>query len=353
MNARENWLRAVEFRWPEWIPCSMSLAPAVWQRHGDALEGIVREHPRIFPDYQPPEEGYEALPVVYRQGEHYRDNWGCLWFNIQGGLEGQVVGHPLADWSALESYTMPDPATFTERGARDWAETAADLARDRAAGKLLWGSGERLFDRLYFLRGFENLMIDFSTEPPELTRLIAMLEAHEMDLIQRWLALGVDVVSFHTDFGAQDRLMIRPAAFRKHILPMFTRLFRTCRRAGMHVYLSSDGRLLDVVDDLIACGVSVHDPQLRANTLEGIVRAYKGRLCANVDLDRQGFPFMSPADAREQVKQVVDAMALSEGGLMLSAGIWGADVALGTIAALCEAMEDYCFPAGCQGPVAG
>ena len=208
---------------------------------------------------------------------------------------------------------------------------------------MVWGNGERLFDRLYFLRGFDNLMLDFAEEPPELVRLIAMLEDYEMRLIRRWLKLGVDVIGFHTDIGAQASLMISPASFLKYIKPMFKTLFQACRQAGVHAYLSSDGRLLEIVDDLIECGVSVHDPQLRANTLEGIARAYKGKLCANVDLDRQSFPFITPQEIRRQIKEVVDVMAAPEGVLMVSAGIFGADVPLRNIVAICEAMEDYCL----------
>ena len=60
------------------------------------------------------------------------------------------------------------------------------------------------------------------------------------------------------------------------------------------MHLSSDGKLLEIVDDLVECGVSVHDPQLRANGLDGIVRRYRGKLCAQVDLDRQAFALSAP-----------------------------------------------------------
>jgi len=165
-----------------------------------------------------------------------------------------------------------------------------------------------------------------------------------MALVQRWLDLGVDTMGFHTDIGTQNALMISPAQFRRYVKPMFMRLFQACRQAGTHVCLSSDGCLLEIVDDLIECGISVHDPQLRANTLEGIVRAYKGRVCTTVDLDRQSFPFLTPQQLRDQVREVVDAMAAPEGGLMLNVGVWGADVPLANIVALCEALEECCFP---------
>jgi hypothetical protein len=344
ISERENWFRTVEFRYPEWIPCRVGFSPITWRLHRPALEAIIARHPRIFVDYDPETaDDYHEMPAVYRQGEYLRDNWGCLWYNMQDGLEGQVVEHPLADWSALDSYSPPDPMLLAERGPRDWAEIEEEIAEREAQGRPTYGGGERLFDRLYFLRGWENLMMDFATEPPELGRLIAMLEEYELKLIRRWLEIGVDVIGFHTDIGTQKGLMISPASFRKHLKPMFRRLFQTCRQGGSHVLLSSDGNLLEIVDDLVECGVSIHDPQLRACTLEGIARAYKGKMCVNLDMDRQGFPFMTPAELRQQVKDIVDVLGSPEGGLMVMASVSGGDVPMPNIEAICEAMEDYCL----------
>ena len=213
---------------------------------------------------------FDHFDPVYREGEYYRDNWGCLWYNTHAGLEGQVVEHPLADWSALDTYRPPDFLTKTERGERDWDQIREDLEERRRGDLPVTGSGERLFDRMYFLRGFEALMIDFATDDPHLPKLIDMLLEYEMGLVQKWLELGVDVMGFHTDIGTQKALMISPDMFRRYLKPMFKTLFMTCRDAGVHVLLSSDGHLLEIVDDLIECGVSMHDPQVRANTLEGI-----------------------------------------------------------------------------------
>jgi uroporphyrinogen decarboxylase len=345
LTHRENWLRAVGFGYPEWIPCSVSFAPLTWETHRQALERLCWDHPRIWPDFDPEDVIPDEMPVVYRQGEYYRDNWGCVWYNIQGGLEGQVVGHPLADWSALDTYQMPDPLVWEERDRMpiDWAEIEQEVQERKDVSKLVWGGAGRLFDRLYFLRGWENLMMDLALEPPELTRLIDMLEANTTRLVEKWLQIGVDVVGFHTDLATQRALMISPASFRKHLKPMFCRIFQKVRSTGTHVYLSSDGHVLEIVDDLVECGVSVHDPQFRANTLEGIVKAYKGKLCANVDLDRQGFAFMTPREIREQIKQVVDQMAAPEGGLMVAASVWDTNTPVANIVAICEAMEDYCW----------
>lgn len=344
MSHRENWLRAIEFRGPEWIPCGVNFAPITWKTYGKRLEDVVLAHPRLFPGHQAGSACFfEEMPVVYREGETFRDNWGCVWRNIQEGLEGMVVEHPLEDWDALETYRPPDVLTKTERGDRDWEAERKGIEAARSAGHLTGGGGERLFDRLYFLRGFDNLMMDFATEDPHLPKLIDMLTEYELSLVGKWLEIGVDFVGFHTDIGTQNALMVSPEQFRQYVKPMFRTLFETCRRAGSHVALSSDGHLLEIVDDLLECGVSMHDPQLRANTLKGIVRHYKGRMCVTVDLDRQSFPFDSPSKLRDQIARVVDAMYDPRGGLMLGAGIWGADVPLANIEAICAAVEEFCW----------
>jgi len=331
----------VEFRFPERIPCGIGFAPLTWHTHREKLEEVVLRHPLLFPGYRKGSVDFDSFGDVYREGEYYTDNWGCVWYNRIGGLEGQVVGHPLEDWAALENYEFPDVMTKSERGDRDWNSIRESIARQKERGELVVANGERLFDRLYFLRGFENLMMDFATDDPHLQVLIDRFTEHQLKLVNEYLKIGVDAVAFHTDIGAQNALMISPAKFRKYIKPMFMKLFRPIREAGAHVILSSDGRLIEIVDDLIECGVSVHDPQLRANTLDDIEKFYKGRLCANVDLDRQMWAFCTPEDIDAQVKEVVERLYMPEGGLMISASVWDANTPIENIDALCTALEKH------------
>jgi hypothetical protein len=339
MTPKENWLRVVEFRHPESIPCGVGFAPLTWHVHREGLEDVCLKHPKLFPGFTKGGRDFDSFAPVYRAGETFRDNWGCLWYNTTSGIEGQVIEHPLEDWSALDSYEFPDFRTKSERGDRDWNAVCENIRKAKEAGGLVWADGERLFDRLYFLRGFENLMIDIATDDPNLAILIDRFTERQCELVGEYIKLGVDVIGFHTDIGAQTQLMISPEKFRKWIKPMFMAIFQPIRESGAHVYLSSDGRVLEIVDDLIECGVSVHDPQLRANTLDGIEKYYKGKLCANVDLDRQMWAFCKPEDIHAQVKEVMDRLYTPEGGLMVSASVWDANTPLENIDALCDALE--------------
>jgi len=211
MTHRENYLRALEFKNPEWIPCNVPLAPLVWKTYRDDLEKIVLSHPRIFPEYKTEERNFfDEMPPVYRQGEYFRDNWGCLWYNHQEGLEGMVVENPLSDWNNLATYRPPDPLVKEERGdeVNNWKKIKKDILLRKENGLLTAGNGERLFDRLYFLRGFENLMVDIATDDPHLPKLIEMLQEYELKLVNQWLSIGVDMIGFHTDIGTQEALML-------------------------------------------------------------------------------------------------------------------------------------------------
>lgn len=342
ISDRENFLRTLRFGYPEWIPCSITLLPIMWKAHREKLEQVVLRHPRIFPGYEQGSVDYDHPPAFQRRGD-FRDNWGCLWHVEIDGAEGQVVESPLADWSALKAFRTPNPLIQDERNPRDWAKLKLDYAKLAENGSTRWGWGERLFDRLYALRGFENLMIDIATDEPRLGELIEILTDYELRLVDLWLDVGVDVLGFHTDIGTQRALMISPEKFRRHIKPMFSKIFRKVRDAGVEVMLSSDGRLLEIVDDLIECGVSAHDPQIRANTLEGIRKAYKGRMCINLDLDRQMFMFCKPKDIRQQVKDSVEALDSPEGGLMMWAAFCDGETPVENVEAMCLAFEEFCL----------
>jgi hypothetical protein len=46
LSERENYLRALEFRQPEWVPVTFDMGPSLWLKHGERLEALVLRHPR-------------------------------------------------------------------------------------------------------------------------------------------------------------------------------------------------------------------------------------------------------------------------------------------------------------------
>ncbi len=353
MNIRENFLRTLEFKKPEWIPCIIGLPWIVKgeeEKYRKKLDKIKKQYEVLLniEINQYSSILFEGVAPAYRIGE-FTDSWGCIWRNETGHGDGMVVKNPLRDWDSFKNYRPPDPLKerINEWGDRtwNWVKIEQDIKDRRKEGKIIWGNGERLFDRLYFIRGFENLMMDFATGEPKLVKLIEMLWEYETKLIDRWLKIGVDIIWFHTDIGTQRNLMIKPEMFREYLKPMFKDLFSKCRKAGVHVYLSTDGRVIDIVDDFIDCGISIHDPQTGAISNEEIVEHYKGKIAIYLDLDRQKFSFYKPAEIDNIIKESVSTLSSPEGGLAISAGVCDPIpvVSIENIEAICKAFMKYCY----------
>lgn len=337
----ENYLRTVNFQNPRWIPCSVSIMPATWRKYREALEEIILRHPKIFPDYRKGSIDFDAInDPGYRKGR-FRDSWGCVWENIEEGLEGIVVESPLDDWEKFNNYTPPDPLTQGERGEKlDWERIKEILRGRKIRGELATGGLRHgfMYMRLYYLRGFENFMIDIATEDPRLEKLIDMVLEYNIKLIKKWIEVGAEFLYFGDDLGNQDRLPINPEKWRKYLKPCYKKMFSLCRENNVYVYFHSDGHILEIIDDLIECGINVLNPQVRANTIDGLVKTAKGKVCINLDLDRQLFPFATPKEIKEHIEEAVAKLNDPSGGLMLTAEC-EPDVPLENIETICKTLE--------------
>ncbi|MGI6209677.1 MAG: uroporphyrinogen decarboxylase family protein [Anaerolineae bacterium] len=338
-----NYIKAMLFDDPDWIPCNVSIMPATWIKYGEAVEEIVLEHPRLFPDYQEGAFRNASVPPQYRKGR-WVDVWGTVWENIEEGLDSIPVEEeaPLRDWSALETYVPPDPIERTDLLGEpiDWDERARTLQEVKERGGLARGglSHGFMFMRLFYLRGYSNLMIDIATHDPRLDQLIAIVRDYNVRLVRKWLDLGVELMHGGDDMGMQTSLPISPQDWRRYIKPCYAAIVGECRGRGVPFHLHSDGRVVDIIPDLVECGVTAINPQVRANGLEDLRRVAKGNVCVDLDLDRQLFPFASISEVREHIQSAIETLNTPRGGLMIHAEC-EPDVPLPTIRAIVETLE--------------
>ena len=345
-RATVNYLKALYFDTPEWTPFVVSLMPATWMKYRTELEEVVLAHPRIFPGYVRGAKDFDEIPnPLYARGRHI-DCWGIVWDNIEHGLDSIPVVHPLADWGALASYRPPDPLRDGQFAPRDWAAVARDLAAAKVNGDLARGNPLPhgfLYMLLFYLRGFENLMLDMAVDDPRLHRLIRIIEAYNVAVVRKTVELGAELIACGEDLGLQHGLPISPAMWRKYIKPTYEAMFGPCREAGLPVYLHTDGYILDIIPDLIEVGVRILNPQIRPNGVDGLQRMAKGKVCIHLDLDRQLFPFATPSEIEDHIGAMHEALALPQGGLMFHAEC-EPDVTLDRIDAICTVLERVCRP---------
>ncbi len=307
------------------IPVYFNLGVNLWAQHGADLIPLLRRYPDLFPQVP-------AMPRVTGDGDAGRhekttvtDHWGTVREFIFGGIDGYSKTYPLVDLAALETYQPPNPMTHAERALRlDWDTLCATCAATAEHGGISAYFVGEFNERLYYLRGYENYLMDLVDEPPELPRIIELILNYQEQVIAKCIECGVNLYIFHDDLGNKTHLMMSPAAFRKWLKPGYRRLWGRIKEAGQYVYLHSDGTIWEVLPDLIEVGLDVINPQVALNGIDRIAEICKGRVCINADLDDQDIiPYGTPADVREHVKEVVMKLGSKEGGLGLEAKLIG------------------------------
>ena len=344
----QNYLDAIHFNRPDWIPAGVSLLPGAWLKHGEAMEEVVLDHPRLFPGYK--QGGFRDMRLSrqYQKGR-WTDAWGVVWHNAEDGISSTPVESeaPLQDWAAFDAYEPPNPLEVDDHGDPvDWDQRGKGIAHAKESGGLASGGLIHgfMFMRLFYLRGFSNFMMDVGTHDPRLGRLIDMVLSHNVAQVRKYLELGIEHLSGGDDMGMQTALPIRPGDWVHYMKPCFEAIFGPCRDRGVSVYLHSDGHILEIIPHLVECGVKAINPQVRANTLDGLARVAKGRVCINLDLDRQLFPFATPDEVRAHIREAKQTLYMPEGGLMLNAEC-APDVPVDTVRAICETLEEVgCGP---------
>ena len=339
----ENFLRAAQFRYPQWIPCVVSVMPATWMKYKEEVEKIVLEHPKLFPHYKKDDFKKMKFSRAYQKGR-WKDVWGRVGENMEGGLDSAPVEKeaPFGDWGDLRNYQAPDPLFFGWFGEKiDWKQRKRELEKAKKEGNLA-GAGlvhGFMYMWLYYLRGFTNLMMDIASEDSRLNQIIEMVLNYNLKLVNKWIEIGAQIIYFGDDLGLQRSLPISPSHWRKYLKPCYAKIFGACRDRGVYVYLHSDGHILEIIEDLVECGVNINNPQIRANGLEGLEKVAKRKVCIHLDLDRQLFPFATRQEIRNHIWEAVKILGLKKGGLMLHAEC-EPDVPLENIETICQVLEE-------------
>ena len=343
MNKKENYLRAVRFERPDYIPMTFGMNDACYQAYPqEALFELIEQHPLLFPDFQKP-----ALPFtpefasVARKDAPYRDDFGCVWETTVDGITGTVTGHPLADWNNFATYQAPNPDVCMGIGPVDWKKIQDEIQNtpdELHMGGLRHG---HTFLQLCDIRGYENLLFDMMDEEPRLWELIQLVEEFNLGIIRHYLECGVDVMTYGEDLGMQVGPMLSPDQFRTYIKPSYQRIIRPAKEKGIPIHMHSDGDIRTLVDDLIDGGVEIINLQDLVNGIDWIAERFSGKVCVDLDIDRQKITrFGTPKEIDELIRKEVSSIATPQGGLTMIYGLYPG-IPLENVKAVMDSMEKY------------
>jgi uroporphyrinogen decarboxylase len=244
---------------------------------------------------------------------------------------------PLSEEPDLDAFPWPDP----------WAPgLLVDAMRTRAAvgdgGFVVPNLGFALFERAWSLRGFEGLLFDLAADPAFVATLLDRITEIQLVLIGRYLELGVDGGYFGDDYGAQAGLLFSPATWRRLVKPRLAQLFEPFVQRGLPVILHSDGRIDEIIPDLLEIGLTALNP-VQPEVLDHgwLHSAFAGRLAFYGGVSTQTvLPYGTPGEVREAVRACRAILAPGGSGLLLAPSHrLMSDIPMANVEALVDAMR--------------
>ena len=305
--SRQDVIKAVERKSPSRIP----LVRAKWwgEGLGDQYGERLKELDRYPEDVvwlfagNPVEPSRMNLPWEWKTG---------------GARDSLCV---IDDWAKLDDFIerLPDPAN--DPRFQKFAETADKAKADNRY--TIFGWWNLFFERPWSLRGMENLMCDYYTDPDNIHKLhSAMCDTYCSYIEKAYEVLKPDGFWASDDLGHQTGPMMSPEVFHDLIFPYYKRVGRTLKECEMHFWLHSCGDNALLIPDLIDAGLTVFHP-VQKHTMDEVstAGAFGDRLTFLAGIDVQHTLQEKDTDAvREEVRFLIDTFDRPDGGMCIAAG---------------------------------
>jgi uroporphyrinogen decarboxylase len=313
-TSREIVRKTLTFDHPERIARHSWILPWARDHFADEIDRLGRE----FPDDIVNAPGvYSASPLVngdpYEVGT-YIDEWGCEFENIHKGIIGEVKKPAVEDPSDLSDLHIPYEILPKDKDA------AARIVNEFCAGSdkfVLGGCCPRPWERMQFLRGTVNAMMDLMSPGSGAKELIARIHSFYMAELEFWTSTDVDGVMFMDDWGSQNSLLIPPSLWEEIFKPLYKQYCDIAHKNGKFIFMHSDGYITAIYPHLVEIGVDAINSQLFCMDMRELAQIAKGKITFWGEIDRQHvMPSDDTQDAIDAVNKVASMLYDPAGGVI-------------------------------------
>jgi uroporphyrinogen decarboxylase len=314
-TSRELVKKTLTFQSPERLPRHLWVLPWAENTYPEELKALNRDFPGDFdmcPDVYQPSPRQKGDPFT---PGHYTDEWGCVFTNIHEGIIGEVREPQLkdiADWKSVKPpyETLPeDEAAARDKVNRFCAQSDKFVLMPRVA---------RPWERLQFLRGTAESMMDLVTPDEGARDLLRVIHEYYMKEMQFWASTDVDALFFMDDWGSQQSLLISPKSWRELFKPLYKDYCDLAKASGKFIFMHSDGNIQQIYPDLVELGVSAVNSQLFTMDMARLEEEAKGKITFWGEIDRQHvLASRDPEVGREAVRKVARHLYDPSGGIII------------------------------------
>jgi len=178
-----------------------------------------------------------------------------------------------------------------------------------------------LFETAWYLRGMEQLFVDFVERPALAEALLDRILDKRLIQARKFAEAGVDVIRTGDDVATQRGPLMSLPMWRRWIKPRLTRIIAEAKRTrpDLILFYHSDGDVAALIPDLLEIGVDVLNPvQPECMDPADLKRRHGSRLSfwGTVGIQTT-LPFGTPDEVRQVVRQRIETVGQG-GGLLLS-----------------------------------
>jgi len=245
----------------------------------------------------------------------YSTDWyGSIWRIDE--LPQKLI-KPVLKGPTLEGYKFPNVEVAWNQ---EWREKALKFIEENK-DYFLVACGIPIYERVWYMRGFENSLIDVAANTDFYIELFDAVVEHQMQVLYKLLSLPVDGVFFGDDWGIQNGVMIGAERWRKIIKPRMAKIYQHVHDAGMYTLSHCCGSIEEIIPDLIEIGLDVYEsvqPEAKNNNPYDLKKKYGDKITFWGGLGVQStIPFGTPAEIKKEINKLCCEMGKG-GGYILS-----------------------------------
>ncbi|MDR0874615.1 MAG: uroporphyrinogen decarboxylase (URO-D) [Clostridiales Family XIII bacterium] len=278
----------------------------------------------IKPDGKPDRlvNGYEFMELIVpdplliasshnlERGTRGLDGFGITWEWSQD----QPAAAPLPDAS---TYVIKDVTKWSESFNApnienlDWSDTIARAEAARGTDKFItafFPSG--LFERLHFLMGFENALVNLMIEPEATKELIGAIGKFRMRYTELLIEkIKPEMFFLHDDWGMKHSLFTSPEVWRDMLLPHYRELYEYLKSKDIIIVHHADSFLEPIIEDMADLGIAVWQGTLPENDIPKLQKELGGRmtLMGGIGADIVDAPAATEEDVRRETRRACEA----------------------------------------------
>lgn len=293
MTEKENVIRVLQHKSPEWLPDSSICI--------DQLICPICERPSNG-------TGFDVF------GVHWTDRG-----ETGGGCHYTPGQKPII--SDIEKWK--EQVCFPNLNTIDWEEISVrELIRpkqDALKAVTIWMG---LFERTTVLMPFEDCLVNYLMYSDEMFELVHSIADYKIDLINRIAkSMKPDIFILHDDWGMESNLFMDINTWRKIIKPNTKRMYDAIKEHGIFIMQHSCGHVQELVGDMIEMGADAWDSIQACNDLKWIKNTFGKRITLHGGIDTRHFiePEMSDEQLREVISKGLSVLASGGGYITRSA----------------------------------